>query len=148
MRPLVLALALLAASCAPAQSSGSDAIYTSWRNSVAAGGYDVVSYFQNAPQRGDREFTYAWKGAEWRFSTEANRDLFAINPEAFAPQYGGYCAWAMAHGKLARGTPDHWRIEDGRLYLNFNDRVHRLWNEDREELIARADGHWPGVLEN
>ena len=150
MRPLLLSLALVATACAPAQDAVADpdAIYTSWRNNVAAGGYDVVSYFSDAPLRGDKDYTYAWMGAEWRFATEANRDLFAINPQAFAPQYGGYCAWALAHDKLARGNPEHWRIEDGKLYLNFNDRVHRLWNEDRDALIARADGHWPDVLDN
>lgn len=143
MRRALLLSTLLLAGCA---AQAADAISTSWRNDTAAAGWDVVSFFQGKPLRGDDDFVFQHAGAEWRFSTEANRDVFAFNPEAFIPEYGGYCAWALGHDKLARGNPEHWAIVDGRLFFTFNDRTHRLWNQTRDGWIARADANWPEVL--
>lgn len=129
-----------------AACAASDQIYTSWRNNVAVGGYDAVSFFTGNPQKGEREFSTAYKGAKWYFQTEANRDLFVSNPTAFEPQYGGYCAWAVAKGKLAKGKPTHWYVEDGKLYLNFSDRIRDRWLADKEDFIAEANRRWPAIL--
>jgi len=123
------------------------AIYTSWKNNLGAGGYDVVSFFSGAPVEGAPEFTADYMGADWQFSTQANLDLFQTNPEAFAPQYGGYCAWALAKGKLAKGKPQHWTIEDGKLYLNYNKRIKARWGKDKPGFIAQGDANWPEVLD-
>jgi len=121
-------------------------VYTSWRNNIAVGGYDAVSFFKSKPLEGTTDFTLNHKGAEWRFSSEANRDLFKANPEAFEPQYGGYCAWAIAGGKLAKGSPKHWHIEDGRLYLNYNGKIKDRWVADKEDFITSGDQKWPTIL--
>lgn len=131
----------------PVTAEAKDPIYTSWRNNAAIAGYDAVSFFSGNPQKGEREFLTAYKGAKWYFQTEANRDLFVSNPTAFEPQYGGYCAWALAKGKLARGDPKHWYVEDGKLYLNFSDRIRDRWLADKNDFIARADRRWPEILE-
>jgi len=78
------------------------------------------------PQEGQSKYSTDYKGAKWYFQTQANRDLFRANPTAFEPQYGGYCAWAVAKGKLAKGSPKHWFVEDGKLYLNFNRKCYFL----------------------
>ena len=133
---------------APAMPAlAADPVSTSWRNDIAVQGWDVVSFFQGKPLRGKREHVVEHRGAEWRFSTRANADLFAINPDAFLPEYGGYCAWALGHNKLARGNPEHWTMVDGKLYFNFNDRTERLWSRDRDVWVARADRFWPAVLD-
>jgi len=88
-----------------------------------------------------------YMGAEWKFSTQANLDLFTANPEAFAPQYGGYCAWALAKGKLAKGRPEHWSVEDGKLYLNFNKKIKKRWEKDKVNFIVQGDENWPSVLD-
>jgi len=85
-------------------------------------------------------------GADWQFSTRANLDLFKTNPEAFLPQYGGYCAWALAKGKLAKGSAKYWHVEDGKLYLNFNARIKRRWDKQRGAFITQGDERWPGIL--
>ena len=121
-------------------------VYTSWNKNIAAGGYDAVSFFKSKPTEGKSEFTAVYNGAEWQFSSEANRDLFQANPEAFAPQYGGYCAWAIAGGKLAKGSPKHWHIEDGKLYLNYNAKIKDRWTADRANFITQADEKWPDIL--
>jgi len=121
-------------------------IYTPLRNSIALGGYDTVSYFSGKPMKGDKRFITEYKGASWRFATRANLDLFNANPEAFTPQYGGYCAWALAHGKLAKASPKSWLVEDGKLYLNFNARIQKQWLADKDEFITEADMRWPNIL--
>lgn len=127
--------------------AGADPIYTSWRNNAALGGYDSVSFFSGNPQKGEREFSTVYKGARWYFQTEANRDLFVSNPAAFEPQFGGYCAWAVAKGKLAKGSPANWYVEDGKLYLNFSERIQDRWLADKNDFIAIANSRWPGILE-
>lgn len=123
-----------------------DAVYTNWRDNIAADGYDVVTFFSGKPQKGKAEFATRYEGADWLFFNQANKDLFLTNPELFAPQYGGYCAWAVAKGKLAPGSPDHWHVEDGRLYFNYNARIERRWNKKRNKFIRDADKRWPSLI--
>lgn len=142
----IAAIALsLAFSASPALAAKAD-IYA--KGGVAAKGYDVVAFFTDGmPVKGSPEFATEWKGVEWRFASAEHRDAFLADPERYAPQYGGYCAWAVAQGKTAPGDPMFWRIVDGKLYLNFNGKVQKDWEEDIPGNIQKADGNWPGVLE-
>lgn len=131
----------------PQAASAKSAVYSSW-GGTAVDGTDVVAYFkENKPVAGSKSITHDWNGATWRFSSEANRDEFAANPEGFAPQYGGYCAYAVSEGYTASTTPEAWRIVDGKLYLNYSKSVQKTWAEDIPGRIARADANWPKVLE-
>ena len=114
---------------------------------IAIDGSDAVAYFDgNGPVAGDPAITFDYMGATWRFSTEANRDAFAADPEAYAPQYGGYCAYAVSQGYTASTVPEAWSIVDGKLYLNFSTGVRRRWLQDVPGHIAAADANWPAVL--
>lgn len=113
---------------------------------LAIQGYDPVAYFtEGRPVRGKDTFTYSFAGATWRFASAENRDAFAAAPERYAPQYGGYCAWAVSQGYTASTDPDAWRIEDGKLYLNYSRSVQRRWEQDVPGNIAKADANWPGL---
>jgi len=117
-------------------------------NGLALRGYDPVAYFTaGTPQRGSSDFRAEWGGAEWHFTSGANRDAFLAAPEDFAPQYGGYCAWAVSQGYTAPINPHAWAIVDGRLYLNASTRVQRRWARDAADHIERADANWPGLRE-
>lgn len=114
--------------------------------SAAVKGHDVVAYFtEGRPVEGRSEFSHEWKGTTWRFSSAANRDLFAAEPEKYAPQYGGFCAWAVSQGYTAGIDPDAWKIVDGKLYLNYSKSVQKQWEEDVPGNIVKADGNWPGI---
>ena len=114
---------------------------------IAIDGSDAVAYFtEGEPVAGDAAITFDYKGATWRFSTEANRDAFAADPEAYAPQYGGYCAYAVSQGYTAPTVPDAWSIVDNKLYLNFSRSVRRRWERDIPGHIAAANANWPSVL--
>lgn len=116
-------------------------------NGVAIDGTDPLSYFnQGAPAQGSAEITFDWNGAEWRFTSDAHKSAFAKDPAAYAPQYGGYCAWAVSEGYTASTVPDAWKIVDGRLYLNFSRRIQRKWERDIPARIARGDANWPGLI--
>jgi YHS domain-containing protein len=115
--------------------------------SIAIKGYDPVAYFTDMkPVKGSPEFEFSWKGAVWRFSNAAHLEAFRANPEKYAPRYGGYCAYAVSQNKLADIDPDAWTIYEGRLYLNLNNDVQRLWEEDKPGYIRKADQNWPAVL--
>lgn len=131
----------------PLAAAQSDPIYTSWNSNKAVVGYDVTSFFDGRPVKGEKTLAYEYKGAEWFFSSQENLDKFKDDPDAYVPQYGGYCAWALANNKLAKGSPKHWNVKDGKLYLNFNSRVKQKWLEDQTNLIAKADANWPSVLD-
>ncbi|MBI3435260.1 MAG: YHS domain-containing protein [Proteobacteria bacterium] len=124
-------------------------IYTGLVASTAAAGYDVVAYFTDAkPVAGRKDLTYQWKGVTWRFASEKNRDAFKAKPEAYAPQYGGYCAWAVSQGITAKGDPKFWKVVDGKLYLNYDARVQKDWERDIPGNIVKADKNWPAALAN
>ena len=121
-------------------SFGSDGV------AVALTGYDTVAYFKEGRAvKGDAKYQTEWEGVKWYFSSSGNRDLFKSDPEKYAPQYGGNCAWAAAQGSLAHGNPIVWKIVDGKLYLNFNKPVQASWEKDAAGLIKKADANWPGL---
>jgi hypothetical protein len=114
---------------------------------LALDGYDAVAYFdEGKPLKGSTQYTHRWQGATWRFATAARRDRFAAEPERFAPQFGGYCAWAVSHGYTADADPEAWAIVDGKLYLNYNRDVQKEWSADRAALIVAGNANWPKLL--
>ena len=122
-------------------------IYTGFIEGTALGGYDAVAYHaQGQAVVGSEAITLSHQGAIWRFASEENRARFEANPQAYAPEYGGHCAWAMAQGYLAHGDPEVWRIIDGRLFLNANQSVNRRWLRDLDRFIVQADTNWPSFL--
>ena len=141
-------LSLALAFHAPAAAFAKDPVYTGTLSSLAVSGYDPVAYFtEGKPVEGDSAYEYKWNGATWRFASQANLDTFKANPEAYAPQFGGYCAWAVSQGYTASATPEAWRIVDGKLYLNYSKGVQSKWEQDVPGNIAKADKNWPKVLE-
>ena len=124
-----------------------DPIYTSSFGDLAVSGYDAVAYFKEGkPVEGSDDHEVEWQGATWRFSSAANKAAFEADPEAYAPQYGGYCAWAVSQGYTASTVPEAWKIVDGKLYLNYSKGVQSTWEQDIPGNIAKANGHWPAVL--
>lgn len=122
-------------------------VYTSAFSKIAADGYDVVAYFtEKKPVKGAPGFVATYKGATFQFANAANLATFKASPAAFAPQYGGYCAWAVAQGYTAKGDPRFWKVVDGKLYLNYNGDVQTKWNKDVSGFIRAGNTNWPTVL--
>ncbi len=141
---LTAAAPVLALSTRSAMAA-SPAVYN--EGGLAVGGTDVVGYFtQGEPVSGNADITYDYMDVTWRFASEENRDMFAADPEKYAPQYGGYCAWAVSQGYTASTTPEAWKIVDGKLYLNYSRRIQRRWERDIPGNIQAADSNWPAVL--
>lgn len=119
-------------------------INTPFFGNLALKGHDPVAYFtQSKPVKGKKEFQTEWKGATWCFANEEHLNLFSKNPQKYAPQYGGYCAWAVSQGKTADIDPRQWAIEDGKLYLNYNHDIQEKWLKEKTILIRLADQRWP-----
>ena len=115
--------------------------------SLAIKGYDPVSYFADSnAQKGSKDFELEHEGAKYRFSSQEHLDQFKANPEAYTPQFGGYCAWAVSQGYTANIDPKAWKIVDGKLYLNFNKSVQAKWEKDAQALIAKGNTNWPKLL--
>jgi len=148
MRNLLLAVALAAGAIAATPAYADQApVYTSLLSRVAVSGYDPVAYFTDGrPVRGSQQFSATHQGYEYRFASAEHLAAFRANPSRYAPQYGGYCAWAVSQGYTASGDPTNWRIVDGKLYLNYNDEIQRRWEQDIPGYIRSADTNWPGVL--
>jgi len=137
---LLALLWLVLPAAAPAQEFNLDA------SGLALRGYDPVAYFNaGKPEAGRGEFTAIHKGATYRFASAANRDAFVAAPERYLPQYGGWCAFAAADGKKAEGDPQVWRIENGKLYLNYNRSIGQRWSADIPGYVAKADAKWPEI---
>ena len=116
---------------------------------LALEGYDPVAYFTDGlPRQGAAEHAMDWNGMRWHFASRENRAMFKADPTRYAPQFGGYCAWAVAQGYLAPIDPTAWAIVDDRLYLNFNARIQRRWERDIPGFITAARANWPGLQSN
>lgn len=109
----------------------------------AINGYDPVAYFSEQKSIvGDEQITYTWKGAKWFFSSAANKENFASDPEKFMPQFGGFCAYGVHNGYKIHTDPCCWTIFEGKLYLNYNERVQEMWRADPEKYIEVAAENW------
>lgn len=113
-------------------------------------GTDTVAYFSLEPGadavKGSDEYTHTWNGAHWKFISAENRDKFIAEPEKYAPQYGGYCAFAVSHNFTKPTNPNAWRIVNDKLYLNLSKGVQKKWIKDIPGNIVKADKNWPDVL--
>lgn len=119
--------------------------YNTLYANLGAKGYDVVSYFtEGKPAQGSDRSTHEFGGVKWQFVSDEHRDLFAANPQKYAPQFGGFCTWGVANGKLFDVDPvNGWKIVDGRLYMNFNAELNSTFAEDTKGFIAKGNHNWP-----
>lgn len=114
------------------------------KGGVALHGYDPISYFTDAkPVRGNPDHRAEHKGSQFLFASKRNLETFKADPERYAPQYGGYCAFGMASGYKAATDPNAFSIVDGKLYLNCNRDVQKQWTADIPGFIVKADAAWP-----
>ena len=145
--PLAVAAAFFFAMVIPLQADAKSEIFKNWQG-IAIKGYDPVAYHKRGqPVEGASKFELNWKDAKWRFASADHRDLFKSDPEKYAPQYGGYCAWAVSQGYTAGVDPKNaWKIVEGKLYLNYNVDIQKKWAKDIPGNIKKADANWPGVL--
>ena len=132
--------------CAGAAESAPQ-VYTESSSGLAIRGTDPVAYFtEGQAVEGSSEYETEYQGATWRFSSAENQELFESDPEAYAPQYGGYCAKAVSEGNVVSTDPEAWKIVDDKLYLNYSPAVQAQWVEDIEGNIRLGDEMWPNVL--
>ena len=120
---------------------GNKPVYQS--DGLAIRGYDPVAYFdRHAAVKGKPEHRLHWQAADWYFASAANKQAFVLDPHRYAPQYGGYCAYAMANGFVVSSDPEAWSIRDGKLYLNYSKGVRDRWLKDAPAYIQRAAAEW------
>lgn len=120
------------------------------RYKVAVQGYDVVSYFEGKPVKGQPAIFYFYKGIRYEFATQAHLQTFKANPEKYEPAYGGWCAYAMAKtGEKVEIDPLHYKITGGKLYLFYysilNNTLNK-WNDDEAGLKPLADKNWQQLI--
>jgi YHS domain-containing protein len=120
------------------------------KKGAIANGYDVVEYFNNKAEKGNKKINTTFDGVKFLFSTKENLVKFKKSPEKYMPQYGGYCAYAI--GKSAEKVsinPKTFEIRDGKLYLFYNSwgtNTLELWtNEGADELKNSADKNWKKI---
>ena len=117
------------------------------KQGMAIGGYDTVAFFvEDRAIQGQPGFAVQWKGAVWHFVSKDNQINFESDPRAYAPRFGGYCAFAVSQGYLMSGSPESWQIIGGELFLLYSPSVHQIWQRQSAELIVQARDNWPAVL--
>ena len=148
VRSIIMSFAVFVAAIAFTQEAYAiDAINQSFFGGVAIHGYDPVAYYlERKPVEGSDNFEFEWMGATWRFASERNLEIFKAKPEHYAPQYGGYCAYAVSQGVNSDIDPNAWKIVDAKLYLNLNNRIQKIWLQDIPGYIRMADANWPRLL--
>ncbi|MGH1419021.1 MAG: YHS domain-containing (seleno)protein [Hyphomicrobiaceae bacterium] len=141
----MVSLIIVSLSRGNADSAPHGTVFT--KNGIAIRGYDPVAYFtENAAKKGFAKYKLEFQRTTWYFSSQENRELFDDDPLKYFPQYGGYCAWAVAaKGQAFSIDPTAWRIVDGKLYLNYSHDIQRKWEADIPGFIAKGDEKWPAL---
>lgn len=121
---------------------GQDSSYFTTKEG-AIKGYDPVAYFTKGQAvQGQKNISHQWQDVIWHFENEENKKLFVANPEKYAPQYGGYCAYGWAKGYAVKIEPDAWAVVGGKLYLNYSKGIQKDWDKDRPGYIIAADKNY------
>lgn len=145
---LVLSLLNISAAFAAPAINTLDGGLLGRRSDTAIRGYDPVAYFTDGkPVAGTDAYVYDWMGAKWKFASAEHLAAFKAEPQKYAPQYGGYCAYGVAKDHLVKIEPDAWKIVDGKLYLNYDSDVQAKWLKDVPGYIHEADGKFSGLLQ-
>lgn len=113
------------------------------RRGVAMQGYDSHAYWTvDAAREGQSEFTVEWRGVPWHFASAEDADMFRADPEAFEPQFGGFCTRAMSLKKVVDGDPEVWRIHSGKLYLFARPVGRDYFDKGEDAMIIKAQKFW------
>ncbi len=143
MKTISLGLFLLVAGAAKGQS-----VYYS-ENGIAINGFDAVSYINEGKAvKGNSVYAHQWGSTTWLFSSQSNLDLFKADPEKFAPQYGGWCAYGVSENHKSPTDPNAFTVAGGKLFLNYSIRVMQKWRSDTTQYIRRANQNWPALRES
>ncbi len=111
-------------------------------------GYDPVAYFiKGEAIQGNPSISLKWNDATWFFSSHGNKNAFASKPEKYAPQFGGYCSYAVSQGRTYSSSPEAWKIVSGKLYLNYSEKIKQKWEANQTKYIQQARANWPKVIE-
>lgn len=128
-----------------AGSFGQDGTFSS-TDGVAIKGYDPVAYFtEGKAVKGNDNFSFQWSGSQWKFSSQANLNMFTSDPAKYAPQYGGFCAYGCSENHKSPTDPNAFTIVNKKLYLNYNLKVKELWITDTTSRIKAADAYWKSL---
>lgn len=123
-------------------------VNVSGASQAALSGYDAVAFFTDKKAVNGSPFISAeYQGASYFFSSEAHKQLFAAHPEKYAPQFGGFCAFGAALGKVLPVDVSTWQVRDGKLYLNLNADILKGFNADFDAQLAKANKNWPSLVE-
>ena len=110
--------------------------------------HDPVAYFtENKAVKGSPQFQSSFEGVIYYFASAENKATFDSNPAKYAPQFGGFCAWAVSRGYTAPIDPNAFQIVNGRLLLQYSLRVRKDFSQDPEGNLRQADANWPGIVE-
>ena len=117
-------------------------------SSAAIKGYDVVAYFtEQQAVKGKEDFSYEYKGVVWQFASAENLAAFEASPQKYLPQYGGYCAYAMAtYGDKVKVDPEQFTVKEGKLYLNYSRGISKKFRADIDSHIVQADENWLKIV--
>ena len=138
----VAALVLLSASV-----FAGDLVNVSGASKAALSGYDTVAFFTDSkPVNGSPFITAEYQGAIYYFASEEHKKLFTANPEKYAPQCGGFCAYGVGLGKVFPVDINTWQVRNGKLYLNLNADILKEFNADFDGNVAKAENNWPALV--
>lgn len=141
MKKLLLSLFAAAMFMAPSLAQADVA-----HSTVGAQGYDLVSYQQDSgPTKGNGNHLSNHDGVNYLFANKSNKKAFDKNPEKYLPAYGGWCAYGVSVGKKFVADPTVWKVVDGKLYLNLDKKIQKIWNKDISGNITKADVKWTTI---
>ncbi len=148
--PLIGLVALFLAGCGAmtAQNPGAglspvNAIETEADDHLMLFGADVVAYFtEQRYVQGVAEHRSEYEGVDFHFASAANKAMFDADPDAYIPQYGGYCANGIAFGIPWGGNAEDFLVHDGKLYIFGGALSKQAFLLDLEKNLGLSDKYW------
>ena len=105
----------------------------------------VLLTSHGAVSQGDAAHTIVHDGVAYYFASKETANTFKADPEKYAPQYGGYCTFAVALGRKLDGDPRYADIVDGKLYLFVNDAIYQKYKKNPQKTLRDAARKWPDI---
>jgi YHS domain-containing protein len=109
-------------------------------------GVDAVALTQHHDvSEGSSRHTVVTDDVAYYFASAESAERFENDPDMYLPQYGGFCAYAVALGRKFDGDPRYADIVEGKLYLFVNEEIFAKYKQDREGTLKKAEQVWPSI---
>lgn len=113
---------------------------------VELDGYCPVAYLvMEKAVEGDAKYSSTYEKETYYLANAKAKEMFDAEPVKYLPKYDGYCATAVAMGKMMESDPQLFSVYNGSTYLFSSKMAKESFDKDPKMTIKNADKNFAAL---